>query len=838
MTKNNIDKNYQLKNNAISRFRMTLRVNSSYEIQLSDKIFEYEQLKPCYQIERLYPFRAYSFSLRIDCQMKIEGQVENFVLHSETSTCTTLSTSAVFLPETFKFNQVPHDSLMIEYNLPDSLNQYYQNFRITVNQTKEFNGDSVLIYDNSLHNASSGSFPLARLDSNNIYVFIVTACSLSNKPVELTILDLFIMNNCIYSEPSYYSITTQPPSGLTDLTFVPLNSTAIKVLMDVPKLPNDYRLFYLIFRRETCQYYDQDESESAVNNDGTISCKRKSGDELGYVIGNGNKCCGQYPFFDSSNSSQSCCYARLYNKKYPLSFEYEPSVQESQIVLGSRECVSRSTSSVKCLPFKIISNQSSSLSFVDLDLTPDRSYDYKYCVSNSFATSCNENAKTIRTEPSLPTGFDFFAYDVLCGDSVQLEWSPPSITNGDILYFKVYRDKKEIHRSLNISLIDRGLKPFEFYMYELEACNKAGCVLNKRRILASTRQKAPELFALINITYSHSDITLTWRMPVRPNGVIEAFVLEIRELNLELPITIDFQTNSTSLNISSNDLDSLEKVYTFSAEAIYQVKTSVLNNFTVTITDLKAYTLYGLRVSVCNQGGCLSASSNSIDLLSRMNGNYIEVQTRQFKPVNFKTPIAYILNDRSVQLVWQDPEELNGELIGVKIFRNQMNLVNISSQSLVDLYKFGFYSFNDSNLQPDNFYAYKIEIQNEYFSVTSETLTVQTPPKSFSLNCSVEQSLPDVAAVNESFSILNLFDGIMSIRFQVFSSTQVRISYDELKWRSLIQCISRMSTTSLKDMPVFSIKILVQNNLNGGLQSLDFSYPNKAGSSENNQVYL
>ena len=537
-------------------------------------------------------------------------------------------------------------------------------------------------------------------------------------------------------------------------------------------------------------------------------------------------------------------------KKYSNSdFELNASLQERHIVYvptGWFVNVTSELQSAICTEFKLIQNQTNSLTHIDTGLRAFKPYDYKLCVQNTFSTVCTDDFYSRQTQATQPFNFTHFRYEILCDDTVALFWNYPLHINGVMQYFKLFKDEKEIHRSLNLTYIDmNGLRAYELYKYEIEACNQVGCVKNKKTALSiSTKEKKPELFGITGVSRTHESVSLTWKLPLKPNGLIQKFVLIVKEICLEVPIYFDFDSNLTKINISINELKLPIKSMFFAEQSLH----SKYEDYNVVISGLRPYSTYSLNVYVCNGAGCIQSSHRGIhNAISNATSGYIQVTTLDYRLEGFQKPIIYIIDHRTVDIVWQEPEEINGNLVEFKVYRNNELLgvldmtQDLNASSSLFSYKLGFFAFRDAKLSAGSFYSYKIQASNEHFSLLTRAVIAQMPPTTFLIDCggsktknkAYSNQSASEAGVDTDSSLLSLFDGVLDMKFAVASASQVKIAYDFSEWQRFILCLSKSSysnsilnKSALDVVSVFSIKILLQSNING-LQSLDFPYPSK-----------
>lgn len=86
---------------------------------------------------------------------------------------------------------------------------------------------------------SHGNLLFGPIQVNTIYGFVLTACS-------------FNWLDCISTEPRLYAKSLSAPLNLGALNLTLINSSAVQLDWDAPESPNDFSLFYTVFRRDTC----------------------------------------------------------------------------------------------------------------------------------------------------------------------------------------------------------------------------------------------------------------------------------------------------------------------------------------------------------------------------------------------------------------------------------------------------------------------------------------------------------------------------------------------------------------------------------------------------------
>lgn len=573
---------------------------------------------------------------------------------------------------------------------------------------------------------------------------------------------------------------------------------------------------------------------------GQVCCSntKEMPEEITITIGFGDQCCSSLPY--STTSSQKCCKQDIVPTKFLSSFsKYAPlSAYPSGSLFNDNTCVLSTWESVenkRCKKFETVYNETR-LSIIDSNLSSFTSYDYSICARNTYDVTCNDKVFSAKTEITLPANFSYFNHKVTNENEIFLLWNNPIFINGPLIYYVLYRNEIEIYRGKNLYFIDENyeiVQPYKLFRYEIKVCNTFGCTYNDQILYASTKEKKPENFDLPDFKVSSHSIQMLWKMPPAVNGVLKNFIINIQELDLELSVYFNFQTRKTSDIISvKNITNSSDYIIYFSADTIY----SRFSTFNLTFIDLKPYTYYSIKLTGCNNFGCATASGN----FDKDKERYTKILTNEFQLFGLADPVIYVIDETEVEIIWQEPRVTNGQLISFKIFRNNLFLIefDVSKNLPTNLnYEMGFYSYIESNLIPDTFYSYRIYASNKNNSILSKEVYVETPSIGFIKQCNITENSDFKTNNSKYYSDLTLLN-LVNFNFNVQSSSEILISYDNVLWRKLITCISLFNYNNLKqvsitetkngyqsdDKSVFTIKILLQSNING-LQSIDFPYP-------------
>jgi hypothetical protein len=115
-----------------------------------------------------------------------------------------------------------------------------------------------------------------------------------------------------------------------------------------------------------------------------------------------------------------------------------------------------------CQQFQLVHNQTD-LIVVDNYLSSFTSYDYYYCVRNSFDKTCNTNIFTSMTTITLPKNFSVFNFKIVSENEILLVWMEPEYINGPLDYYVLYRNEAEVFRGQTLYFVDQNYEVIQPY---------------------------------------------------------------------------------------------------------------------------------------------------------------------------------------------------------------------------------------------------------------------------------------------------------------------------------------------------------------------------------------
>ncbi|KAL7861385.1 hypothetical protein SRHO_G00128260 [Serrasalmus rhombeus] len=163
--------------------------------------------------------------------------------------------------------------------------------------------------------------------------------------------------------------------------------------------------------------------------------------------------------------------------------------------------------------------------FTDTELEPYTRYEYRVGAWNRHGRAFSP-ASHVTTKEDVPERVPppRWSRVGIRDDVIQLDWSPPFRSNGEISHYIILRDGQERYRGNEQSFTDAGgIRPFQEYTYRLRACTSAGCA-DSTSVVAVTVQGVPEgLAAPSVIALGSTALHISWEAPAKPNGIIREY---------------------------------------------------------------------------------------------------------------------------------------------------------------------------------------------------------------------------------------------------------------------------------------------------------------------------
>lgn len=333
-----------------------------------------------------------------------------------------------------------------------------------------------------------------------------------------------------------------------------------------------------------------------------------------------------------------------------------------------------------------VTQDTSTLAFQNSGLEPFTRYEYRVEAINQVDSTLSDFSDA-RTDEDIPEGV--IAPRILSSNTfarnLTAMWSAPSQPNGIITGYRLeYRLLLDPATSLPGEIVIAAdtvnsvtsatainLLPVTTYEFRVAAINSAGDGYSEWEVVTTAEDVPEGITGIVVESRTSSSFTLSWGLPVNPNGVI-------REYLLLLDGEIEHQTQLT----------------------MYQV------------TRLQPFTTYSLQLAACTSAGC---TYGSVQLAG----------TDQAIPVGQAAPSVTPLSPRRVEISWDPPSQPNGIIDSYEIFRQEdddsVTTIILSTSDTVSRV------YVDSSALPATTYGYAIAANNSAGGVVSEYRTLTTP---------------------------------------------------------------------------------------------------------------
>lgn len=309
------------------------------------------------------------------------------------------------------------------------------------------------------------------------------------------------------------------------------------------------------------------------------------------------------------------------------------------------------------------------------------------------------------------------------GRSLQVLWSPPATPNGVITNYLLYLGNDVVYQGLNLQTIVRRLQPFTNYTFALEVCNSAGCTRGGPQVLITDEVMPQGQMPPTLGTITASTVTLRWKAPLSPNGVILRFEVLRR------------------VSAARRKRQVLEAI-------VYSTNDTSKASFEYTDSNLSPYTGYQYKIRAVNSKG-------------QIDSDWITIQTAPAAPAGVLPPNATALDGYSIRLQWSVPQVPNGQIRYYEIYRNGSNIQTLSALT-----------FTDTNLNPATLYLYSIR------ACTIGGCTASTAVNVMTLSAAPGDMRPPTLAPLDAFRIRASWTA-PSIPNGVIVKYQLRLSNNE-----------------------------------------------------------
>nr|XP_047132108.1 usherin isoform X3 [Hydra vulgaris] len=260
--------------------------------------------------------------------------------------------------------------------------------------------------------------------------------------------------------------------------------------------------------------------------------------------------------------------------------------------------------------------------------------------------------------------------------SVKLIWTPPLISSGLIRKYVIYGYIPSVGE--NISKILQGglvtesevenLSPATLYLFKIEVFTGGGST-ESNQINVTTLPSVPEMFSPPIIETSPTSFNISWRPPIKPNGEIIFYKVELNDV----------------------------LYYTGKSLFFY-------------IENLTAYTLYTVKLSACGFVGCVSV--------------YVDQYTGETPPEDLMGPTVQVLDSVRIEVLWSPPNKPNGKIFMYQLFVSLSNSLN--NMNLISNTTKASFAVIVENLVPGTLYFVRVKAFNNKGSVISNSTEVRT----------------------------------------------------------------------------------------------------------------
>lgn len=303
-------------------------------------------------------------------------------------------------------------------------------------------------------------------------------------------------------------------------------------------------------------------------------------------------------------------------------------------------------------------------------LQPFTSYLFRIVVCTSVGCTRSANA-TMRTLEGRPEGLTAPTLYVNAR-SVELEWVPPTVSNGIVKSYTVIRNGTVLARLTQRKYKDENVQPITYYSYVIQVFTSGGSTSSPAAI-AFTPESSPEGIPIPTLVATSSSVVLvSWVPPSKPNGVITKYSVLYQEKD----------------------------------DSIVEKNAGLLQS--TSLTNLKAFTQYFVRLKACTVAGCGIGDRGT-------------VTTKEAQPTGLKDPVLTVKSSRIIEISWTYPVIPNGVVSSFRVERR----IEVTGLPFIVFVGIGTH-YIDTQLQPYTTYEYRVSAGNNAGQVFSRWIAATT----------------------------------------------------------------------------------------------------------------
>uniref|UniRef100_A0A8C1J3X3 Usherin n=1 Tax=Cyprinus carpio TaxID=7962 RepID=A0A8C1J3X3_CYPCA len=456
---------------------------------------------------------------------------------------------------------------------------------------------------------------------------------------------------------------------------------------------------------------------------------------------------------------------------------------------------------------------SSVFNYTDVDLTAYTLYSYAV-IACTVAGCVTSEPTQIRTLEAAPANVEPPRVSDVTSYSLNVSWSVPSIQNGETVVYILKTGDEEVYRGKQLSAQVFDLQPHVSYILILVACTNGGCTASSPTSVL-TREAPPSGMPAPSLKVTGPEsVEVTWREPIQPNGVIIGYELRrngsliytgmdtrYHDFTLLPSIAYSYTITANNSQGATTSLPTVARTQPSAPSGVAPPRLQTLGPFSImvqwdpparpngviisyslykrdpaepdmkrlifashhsafqsrsfSLTALKPYYRYEVRVEACTLLGCAASDWSSI-------------QTLESPPAGQPAPLLELqTNPKGIQTVfllsWSPPAEPNGKLLHYELYRK--HALDKESRSVTTLvYRNSSTSCHDDKLLPYTSYEYQVWAVNSAGHAGSpwaQGRTGPAPPEGLSppkfLHIHATSAVVDISPPTKPNGIVSLY---------------------------------------------------------------------------------